>query len=158
MRINGTNHYIGRSTSGSYTTSNSIVSTRANTRTSSGYSAQSYTYDGAIIYTIRTGDLWTIGFSNWNIDQSNTANFNGTYTSSTSFDTQENHFQSYTGHTYGEQVTFYTSQYVYTFVDNSSQQTHRSTKNVYYTTNMTNVANITVSTTKSASSSSHNFV
>ena len=157
MRINGTNHYIGRSTSGSYITSNSRLSTRLNTHTSSGYSTQYYTY-GRNIYTIRTGDLWTEGFSNWNINKSNTVNFNGTYTSSTSFGTQAYHFQSYTGLTYGEQVTFYTSRYVYTTVDNSSQQTHRSTKNVYYTTTMTNVANITVSTSKSASSSSHNFV
>ena len=158
MRINGTNHYIGRSTSESYTTSNSISSTHINTRTSSGYSTQSFIYDGNYIYTIRTGDLWTIGFSNWNINHSNTANFSDTYTSSTSFSTQSYNFQSYTGLTYGEQVTFYTSRYVYTTVDNSSQQTHRSTKNVYYTTTMTNVANITVSITKSASSSSHNFV
>ena len=152
MKVNGTNYYIGRSQSGSYITSDSRLSTRLNTHTSSGYSARSNTYT-ANIYTIIfsavesiiEGHTWNPGYTRiWEYQ---------THTSTAMTTFSMNIFtESYEGH--HRTCTWYT--------DNSSgggRQTLTSTSNVYYTTIITNgVSNITVSTTKSASSSSHNFV
>ena len=150
MRINGTNHYIGRSTSESYTTSNSRSSTRLNTRTSSGYSRQSYTYGGGYIYTnIRetTGAGYFWGTYN-----------SVSYTSTTGPKTEQKSIQVYNSYNFDQGHEVYTYITYRTRSASSSQQTLTSTSNAYYTTTMTNVANTTVSTSKSVSTSSHNFV
>lgn len=156
MRINGTNHYIGRSTSGSYITSNSRLSTRLNTYTSGGYSAQYHTYT-TIVYTNKyfiSRDTYLGQYlaehdsesHSWYSDSgiyTDTASKNNYNTWSLSFDDWN-------------RSSWYATEQTYSI--SSGRETLTSTKNVYYATTMTNVANITVSTTKSASSSSHNFV
>lgn len=157
MKVNGTNYYIGRSQSGSYTTSDSILSTRANTRTSSGYSAQSYTYSRNVYtiigYTTDFEEIFKAGYyistytysNSYTVTDIDSKYYNGSYESTVRF--------WHAGENDGANTLYYST------VVNRGQQTLTSTNSVYYTTIITNgVYNITVSTAKSASSSSHNFV
>lgn len=151
MKVNGTNYYIGRSQSGSYITSDSILSTRLNTYTSGGYSTQYHTYNGGTNYA---GTRQTSG--------------TGTYLAYPQHPIYSYATESFTSTApiinYAEpaKASYLNSTWTFTFRTWSGYSylvTLTSTNNVYYTTIITNgVNNTTVSTTKSASSSSHNFV
>ena len=153
MKVNGTNYYIGRSQSGSYITSDSILSTRISTRTLSGYSKQSNTYTANIYTNIRQTEF----VESHEIDG---VIVNGIPKASTYTSPYPESFYSFV-HT-EESVdypyrTFYSIFYITSNIG-GDLHTLTSTSNAYYTTIITNAVNTTVSTTKSASSSSHNFV
>ena len=140
--------------SGSYITSDSISSTRLNTYTSGGHSTQSRTYTANIYTNIRQTKVLESHAIDGVI-----VNFipeSSTYTSP-----YPESFYSFV-HT-EESVdypyrTFYSIFYITSNIG-GGLHTLTSTSNVYYTTIINNgVSNITISTTKSASSSSHNFV
>lgn len=160
MKVNGTNYYIGRSQSGSYITSDSILSTRISTRTSNGYSAQSYTYDGAKTYKCIKGRKQYQCVDHFGelqfeaLPETSESHFTTGYEPDNSYVataaiTQFDKHYRYTG---TATITLYTR------CEFIGQQTLTATSNAYYTTIITNAVNTTVSTTKSASSSSHNFV
>ena len=159
MRINGTNHYIGRSTSGRYITSDSRSSTRANTRTSSGYSNQSYAYN-VDIYTNVQGTKAELHHDGWGPGNSSYEN-SRSYTWTAPIDEYKDttSFRTYSFDSDGLMVMYFS---YYTYYGHSIgvlPGSLTSTRYAYYTTIITNgVSNITISTTKSASSSSHNFV
>lgn len=160
MRINGTNHYIGRSTSGSYITSDSILTTHAIAYDSTVYSVQSDTYT-ANIYTIICSltELEVSMMHDYGDSWSRTESYTSTgleYRQSTSV-SESSYGVDYQGYVV---VTSYYSTVNYSNAG-GGRQTLTSTNNVSYLTTTSYYGhsyNITVSTAKSASSSSHNFV